>query len=64
MKPISTVQLQLQKSWPDNDKSGLKTAINTGHQVVAVHAGGESGFLSDALLMFKSGSKKAIIIMA
>ena len=47
--------ISVTKTWTDSDKSGL---INKGQRVVVVHAGGETGFVSNALLMFKSGFKK------
>lgn len=47
-----------EKSWTDSEKTGLKKPVSKGQRVVVVHAGGEMGFVPNALLMFKSGLKK------
>lgn len=47
-----------EKSWTDSDTSGLKKPVSKGQRVIVVHAGGEMGFVPNALLMFKSGLKK------
>lgn len=45
------------KSWNDNTSNGLMCPISKGQRLIMVHAGGEMGFVNDALLIFKSGSK-------
>lgn len=47
-----------EKSWSDSEKTGLKKPVSKGQRVIVVHAGGEMGFIPNALLMFKSGLKK------
>ncbi|CAH2108760.1 unnamed protein product [Euphydryas editha] len=44
------------KAWLDTAQ-GLKRPISKGQRIVMVHAGSETGFVPNALLMFKSGSK-------
>ncbi|CAG4969731.1 unnamed protein product [Colias eurytheme] len=43
--------------WADGSTSGLKKPISKGQGVVIVHAGSEAGFVPNALLTFKSGTK-------
>lgn len=45
------------KSWSDDSSKGLLTNISKGNRLIMVHAGGEMGFIPNALLIFKSGSK-------
>lgn len=45
------------KSWTDGESTGLKKPVSKGQRVIVVHAGGEMGFVPNALLMFKSGLK-------
>lgn len=45
------------KSWGDGSKEGLKKKISKGQRIVIVHAGSEAGFITNALLMFKAGTK-------
>lgn len=46
-----------QKAWSDNSNEGLKKPINKGDRLIIVHAGGEMGFIPNARLIFKSGTK-------
>ncbi|XP_045459312.1 uncharacterized protein LOC123669766 [Melitaea cinxia] len=43
--------------WADCSTAGLKKPISKGQRVVIVHAGSEAGFVPNALLTFKSGTK-------
>lgn len=43
--------------WTDESTAGLKKPISKGQRVVIVHAGSEAGFVPNALLAFKSGTK-------
>lgn len=43
--------------WADGSTAGLKKPISKGQRVVIVHAGSEAGFVPNALLTFKSGTK-------
>lgn len=45
-----------QKGWTDDSAEGLKTALSKGQRAIIVHAGGEMGFIPNALLIWKSGS--------
>ncbi|XP_047522690.1 uncharacterized protein LOC125061341 [Pieris napi] len=45
------------KGWSDLSSEGLKKTISKGQRDVIVHAGSEDGFVPNALLMFKSGTK-------
>lgn len=45
------------KSWDDGTNNGLLTNISKGNRLIIVHAGGETGFVQNALLIFKSGTK-------
>ncbi|XP_046971055.1 uncharacterized protein LOC124538094 [Vanessa cardui] len=45
------------KVWTVSSTKGLKTPISKGQCVVIVHAGHEAGFIPNALLTFKAGSK-------
>ena len=45
------------KSWSDGTKEGLKKKISKGQRVIMVHAGSETGFVPNALLIFKAGAK-------
>lgn len=45
------------KSWSDGSGRGLMTNISKGNRLIIVHAGGYMGFISNCLLIFKSGSK-------
>lgn len=45
------------KAWSDGSAQGLKCPISKGQRIVMVHAGSEAGFVPNALLLFKSGSK-------
>ncbi|XP_072375767.1 uncharacterized protein [Diabrotica undecimpunctata] len=47
----------LSKTWNDNFSKGLLMNISNGQRLIIVHAGGEMGFIPNALLIFKSGSK-------
>lgn len=44
-------------SWSDSSTKGLKKPISKGSRLVIVHAGGETGFVPNALLTFKAGTK-------
>lgn len=43
------------KGWYDESHEGLKKPISKGQRLIIIHAGGEKGFVKDALLIFKSG---------
>ncbi|KAJ4445926.1 hypothetical protein ANN_12612, partial [Periplaneta americana] len=43
--------------WTDSSTEGLKAPMNKGQRLIIVHAGGENGFVPNALLIFKSGLK-------
>ena len=45
------------KAWSDGSAKGLKRPLSKGQRIVMVHAGSKAGFVPNALLMFKSGSK-------
>lgn len=45
------------KAWTDESTQGLKKPISKGQRVVIVHAGSENGFVPNALLVFKAGTK-------
>lgn len=45
------------KSWSDGSTKGLKKPISKGQRVVIVNAGSEAGFVPNALLLFKAGTK-------
>lgn len=44
-------------AWSDGSTKGLKKPISKGQRIVIVHAGSEEGFVPNALLLFKAGSK-------
>lgn len=44
-------------SWTDGPTKGIKKPISKGNRLVIVHAGGEAGFVPNALLTFKAGTK-------
>lgn len=46
------------KSWEDGTREGFHPKISKGSRFIVVHAGGEGGFINNALLCFKSGSNK------
>lgn len=45
------------KSWSDGSTQGSKKPISKGQRAVIVHAGFEEGFIPNALLIFKAGTK-------
>lgn len=45
------------KEWSDGSCQGLKSPISKGQRLIIVHAGGEQGFVPNALLTYKSGMK-------
>lgn len=45
------------KVWSDGTTNGVHTPISKGDRLVIVHAGGESGFVPNALAMWKAGKK-------
>lgn len=45
------------KSWSDDSLNGLFCNISKGPRMIIIHAGGDMGFIPNALLMFKSGTK-------
>lgn len=47
----------MKKAWSDDSLEGLKAPISKGQRLIIVHAGGEEGFIPNALLIFKSGTK-------
>ncbi|XP_028165299.1 uncharacterized protein LOC114356372 [Ostrinia furnacalis] len=44
-------------SWTDGPTKGIKKPISKGSRLVIEHAGGEAGFVPNALLTFKAGTK-------
>lgn len=42
-------------SWSDSSDKMLRKPISKGKRLIIVHAGGENGFVPNALLIFKSG---------
>lgn len=44
-------------SWTDSSSKGIKKPLSKGSRLVIVHAGGEAGFVPNALLTFKAGTK-------
>lgn len=45
------------RSWSDDSSNGLFAEISKGQRLIMIHAGGEMGFIPNALLLFKSGTK-------
>lgn len=45
------------QAWSDGTTKGLKKPISKGQRIVIVHAGTETGFVPNALLTFKAGTK-------
>lgn len=45
------------KSWSDGTTYGLHKPMSKGQRAIIVHAGSENGFVPNALLIFKSGTK-------
>ncbi|XP_046416169.1 uncharacterized protein LOC124177619 [Neodiprion fabricii] len=45
------------KAWADGSTEGLKKPVSKGQRLVIVHAGSENGFVPNALLLFKAGTK-------
>lgn len=45
------------RSWSDDSGKGLTSSISKGQRLIIIHAGGETGFIPNALLIFKSGTK-------
>ncbi|KAF9821303.1 hypothetical protein SFRURICE_005769 [Spodoptera frugiperda] len=45
------------KAWSDGSAQGLKRPISNVQGIVMVHAGSETGFVPNTLLMYKSGTK-------
>lgn len=45
--------------WVDEQNKCLKKPISKGQRLIVVHAGGESGFINDGLLIFKSGKGRS-----
>lgn len=43
-----------QKSWCDDSNNGLLSPVSKGQRLIIIHAGGEIGFVPNALLMWKS----------
>lgn len=44
------------KGWYDESLKGLQKPISKGQRLIIVHAGGETGFVQNGLLIFKSGN--------
>ncbi|XP_060808779.1 uncharacterized protein LOC132903764 [Amyelois transitella] len=44
-------------SWTDDPTKGIKKPLSKGSRLVIIHAGGEDGFVPNALLTFKAGTK-------
>ena len=49
-----------QSCWQSEEEPGVLIKIGTGQRLI-LHGGGQEGFVEDALLVFKSGKKVAII---
>lgn len=47
----------MSNSWTDNSSKGLFKNISKGSRLIIIHAGGDMGFIPNALLIFKSGTK-------
>lgn len=45
------------KVWSDGTSNGVHTPISKGERLIIVHAGGENGFVPNALAMWKAGIK-------
>lgn len=45
------------KSWTDDSVKGLFAPVSRGERLIIVNAGGEMGFIPNALLMWKAGKK-------
>ena len=45
------------KDWVDDKNLSLKKPISKGQRLIIVHAGYESGFIENGLLIFKSGKR-------
>jgi hypothetical protein len=43
-----------QKSWNDSSLNKLLTSVSTNQFLIIIHAGGENGFISHGLVMWKS----------
>lgn len=43
-----------QKSWCDDSNKGLLAPVSKGQRLIIIHAGGENGFVPNALLMWKA----------
>lgn len=48
------------KSYSDGSSAGLNKQISNGNRLLIVHAGGEDGFIPNALLMFKANQKSDV----
>lgn len=46
-------------SWSDDKNKGLLAPVSKGKRAIIVHAGGDNGFIPNALLIFKSGTKSS-----
>jgi hypothetical protein len=44
-------------AWSDGKNKALLAPISEGQRVIIIHVGSEKGFILNALLMFKSGTK-------
>ncbi|XP_045774093.1 uncharacterized protein LOC123873329 [Maniola jurtina] len=44
-------------AWTDGSTKGIKKPVSKGSRLVIVHAGGDAGFVPNALLTFKAGTK-------
>jgi hypothetical protein len=45
------------EAWTDDSSAGLLAPVSKGNRAIIVHAGGELGFVPNALLIFQSGKK-------
>ena len=45
------------RGWYGKDSEGVKAPVSRGRRLVVVHAGSETGFIRNALLIFTSGSR-------
>lgn len=49
--------------WSDNSSAGLKKPVSKGNRLIIVHAGGVTGFVPNALLIFSSGMSYYILLL-
>lgn len=50
------------KTWNNGKNKCLKSPVSKGQRLIILHAGGATGFVSEALLLSKSGNKTGTIM--